>query len=83
MQHGLDAVSILRIAHGVRNVDTMRLVAPHLDVEKEATLFAAGEVADTAGVVAVAGASQIIESLLGSELGGRDVMQHGAGSRPP
>ena len=65
-QHGLDAVSILRIAHGVRNVETMRLVAPHLDVEKEAALFAAGEVADTAGVVAVEGASQIIESLQGA-----------------
>jgi sugar-phosphatase len=65
-QHGLDAVSILRIAHGVRNVETMRLVAPHLDVEKEAALFAAGEVADTAGVVAVEGASRIIETLQGA-----------------
>jgi sugar-phosphatase len=65
-QHGLDALSILRIAHGVRNIDTMRLLAPHLDVEKEAAVFAAGEVADTAGVVAVEGASQIIEILDGA-----------------
>jgi mannitol-1-/sugar-/sorbitol-6-phosphatase len=65
-QHGLDALRILRIAHGVRNVDTMRLLAPHLDVEKEAAVFAAGEVADTAGVVAIEGASQIIEILEGA-----------------
>ena len=38
-KYGLDAVRILRIAHGVRNVDTMRLLVPHLDVEKEAALF--------------------------------------------
>ena len=65
-QHGLDPVRILRIAHGVRNVDTMRLLAPHLDVEQEAALFAAGEVADTDGVVAVEGASVIIEILEGA-----------------
>ena len=65
-QHGLDAVGILRIAHGVRNVDTMRLLAPHLDVEKEAALFAAGEVTDTAGVVAVEGASIMIDVLRGA-----------------
>jgi sugar-phosphatase len=65
-KHGLDAVSILRIAHGVRNVDTMRLLVPHLDVEKEAALFAAGEVADTDGVVAAEGASKIIEDLQGA-----------------
>ena len=65
-QHGLDALSILRIAHGVRNVDTMRLLAPHLDVEKEAADFAGSEVADTAGVVAIEGASQIIEILEGA-----------------
>jgi len=65
-QHGLDVVRILRLAHGIRNVDTMRLLAPQLDVEKEAAVFAAGEVADTAGVVAIEGASQIIEILEGA-----------------
>jgi len=64
-RHGLDAESILRIAHGVRNVDTMRLIVPHLDVEQEAAQFAAHEVADTEGVVAVDGASDILASLHG------------------
>jgi len=65
-RHGLDADSILRIAHGVRNVDTMRLIAPHLAVEEEAALFAAHEVADTEGVVAVQGASSVLASLDGA-----------------
>jgi sugar-phosphatase len=64
-QHGLDAVSILRVAHGVRNIDTMRRLTPQFDVEKEAAFFAAHEVADTAGVVAVQGAAQIIDNLRG------------------
>ena len=64
--HGLDADVILPGAHGVRNVDTMRRIAPHLDVEKEAALFAANEVADTQGVVAVEGAASLLASLEGA-----------------
>jgi sugar-phosphatase len=65
-KHGLDGGSILKIAHGVRNIETMRLVAPHLDVELEAADFAAGEVADTRGVVAVEGASGLLSGLDGA-----------------
>jgi len=62
-KHGLDAEDILRTAHGVRNLDTMRRIAPHLDVEREAADFAADEVADTRGVVAVQGAQALLASL--------------------
>lgn len=65
-KHGLDSQAILKIAHGVRNIETMRLVAPHLDVELEAAEFAAGEVADTRGVVAVEGAPGLLAGLDGS-----------------
>ena len=65
-KHGLDGGSILKIAHGVRNIETMRLVAPHLDVEQEAADFAANEVADTRGVMAVEGASGLLASLRGA-----------------
>ena len=64
-RHGLDADVILQIAHGVRNVDTMRRVAPHLDVEKEAALFAEHEAADTEGVVAVDGAVDLVAASRG------------------
>jgi sugar-phosphatase len=65
-RHALDAARILRIAHGVRNIDTMRRVAPQLDAETEAALFAANEVADTEGVLQVDGAGQAIADLQGS-----------------
>jgi sugar-phosphatase len=65
-QHGLDAASILKIAHGVRNIETMRLVAPHLDVEQEAAGFASNEVADTRGVSAVEGAPGLLAGLDGA-----------------
>jgi sugar-phosphatase len=64
-KHGLEAEDILRKAHGVRNLDTMRLLAPYLDVEREAAQFAADEVADTEGVAAIAGASRLLAGLDG------------------
>lgn len=65
-KHGLDGDSILKIAHGVRNIETMQQVAPHLDVEQEAADFAAGEVADTRGVSAVEGARGLLSGLEGA-----------------
>jgi sugar-phosphatase len=62
-KHHLEVEPILRIAHGVRNIETMRLVAPHLDAEEEAAQFAADEVADTVGVVAVEAAPGLIAAL--------------------
>jgi len=61
--HRLDVDEIMKVAHGVRTVETMRLVAPHLDVEKEAQQFTAREVLDTAGVVAIEGSWQILQAL--------------------
>jgi sugar-phosphatase len=62
-QHGLEMAAVMQVAHGLRTVETMRLVAPHLDVEREAERFTAIEVADTEGVVPIDGALQILEGL--------------------
>ncbi len=62
-QHGLEMAAVMRVAHGLRTVETMRLVAPHLDAEKEAERFTVIEVADTEGVVAIAGALQMLKGL--------------------
>jgi sugar-phosphatase len=62
-RHGLDMESLMRVAHGLRTIETMRHVAPHLDVEQEAKRFEMIEVADTEGVVKIEGSSQILESL--------------------
>lgn len=62
-QHGLEMAAVMQVAHGLRTVETIRLVAPHLDAEKEAERFTAIEVADTEGVVAIEGASRILKGL--------------------
>ena len=35
-RHCLDLNKILQVAYGIRTVETIQLVAPHLDAEKEA-----------------------------------------------
>jgi sugar-phosphatase len=62
-RHGLDVSAIMRVAHGLRTIETMRMAAPHLNVEKEAEEFTAGEIADTDGVVAIEGALQLLSTL--------------------
>src|SRR5258705_898789 len=55
-RHGLDPERVLRIAHGRRSRDTVRAAAPHLDADREAAWIDAVELADVAGLSAVAGA---------------------------
>ncbi len=62
-QHGLDVAAIMRVAHGLRTVETMRLVALHLDAREEAERFTASEVADTEGVAEIEGASELLNRL--------------------
>jgi sugar-phosphatase len=61
--HGLDPDTVLAAAHGMRTIETMRTVAPHLDVAAEAACFTAHEVADTVGVTAIPGAVALLSSL--------------------
>ena len=62
-RHDLDLTEIMKVAHGRRTLETMRLVAPHLSVEEEAQSFAAIEAADTQGVVTIDGALPLLNSL--------------------
>jgi sugar-phosphatase len=62
-KHGLNLAAIMGVAHGMRTVETMRLVAPHLDVEAEAARFTAREVAETDGVVQIEGAFELLTML--------------------
>lgn len=61
--HGLDPEEIMRVAHGMRTVETIRLVAPHLNAEKEAAHFEAGEATDTEGLVEIDGAVSLTQAL--------------------
>jgi alcohol dehydrogenase class IV len=46
---------LLQISHGRRTVDTLKDVAPHLDVESEARALEAAELTAREGIVAVGG----------------------------
>jgi sugar-phosphatase len=62
-RHGVDIREIERVAHGLRSVETIRRVAPHLDAEKEAELFFQRELVDSEGIKAFDGAISLLSNL--------------------
>jgi len=62
-EEGLDFDLIMERAHGMRTIDTIRLVAPHLDAEEETARFEAVEAEDVEGVTAIAGASLLVSAV--------------------
>lgn len=62
-RHDLDIQQIMQVAHGLRSGDTMRLVAPHLDIEAEERQYMAMEETDHEGVTAIVGARQVLAAL--------------------
>ena len=62
-RHWLEPARVLAEAHGRRTSDTIRALAPWLDVETETQALEEAETADTDGVVALPGAVPLLESL--------------------
>ena len=62
-RHGVPFARIAAIHHGRPTLETVRLVAPHLDVEAEARLIERAETEDTEGLVAFAGAARLLSGL--------------------
>jgi sugar-phosphatase len=62
-KHGIDLYHLLQISHGRRTVDTLKDVAPHLDVESEARALEQEELTAREGIAAVGGASQLLRRL--------------------
>ena len=60
---GIETEALLRVAHGRRTRDTVRIVAPHLDPESEAAWIDDQELQDTDGLVEVPGAGRFVRSL--------------------
>jgi len=60
---GVDGDAIMAIAHGVRTVEVIRRVAPHLDAEAEATAIETHEAIDHRGVVVMPGAIDLVKSI--------------------
>ncbi len=62
-KHMLDPDEILAIIHGRPAIQTMRIIAPYLQVEHEAAQLAEAEAADLEGVVALDGAIELLDAL--------------------
>jgi sugar-phosphatase len=60
---GVDGDAIMAIAHGVRTIEVIRRVAPHLDAEKEAAAIENHEAHDQRGVVVMPGAADLVKSI--------------------
>lgn len=62
--HGRDSSLILAECHGRRTIDTVREFGiPGLDVEAESRKIEAMEIADTEGIVAIAGVAELLARL--------------------
>jgi mannitol-1-/sugar-/sorbitol-6-phosphatase len=61
-RHGLDPDDVERFAHGRPSRESVRALTPDADLECEADAIEAAEIADTAGVVALPGAAQLLTS---------------------
>jgi sugar-phosphatase len=60
---GVDGDAIMAIAHGVRTIEVIRRVAPHLDAAAEATAIESHEAHDQSGVTVMPGAADLVKSI--------------------
>ena len=62
-EHGLPPERVIREAHGRRSIETIRVLAPHLEAAGENQVVENMEITDQEGVVAVPGALELLRSL--------------------
>ena len=62
-ERGVDEEEVIAIAHGVRAVEVVRAVAPHLDAISEVRRLEAREAADRDGVVVMPGAVDLLRTI--------------------
>jgi mannitol-1-/sugar-/sorbitol-6-phosphatase len=62
-RHGIDVALVLAEAHGRRTTDTIRAVAPLLDIAAEARLLEEAETVDFDGVTTLPGAARLLGAL--------------------
>jgi mannitol-1-/sugar-/sorbitol-6-phosphatase len=60
---GVDGDAVMAIAHGVRTIEVIRRVAPHLDAESEAAAIENHEAYDQRGVTVMPGALELVQSI--------------------
>ena len=62
-EHGVDGDQVIAIGHGVRAIEVIRAVAPHLDAEAEVRKLESREADDRDGVVVMPGAVELVRSV--------------------
>jgi sugar-phosphatase len=62
-EHSLDPQKVLEIAHGVRTIEIVRTLAPHLDAEAEVKRIEKREADDQEGVAVMAGAAELLKAI--------------------
>ena len=60
---GVDEEKVMAIAHGVRSVEVVRAVAPHLNAEEEVNVLEQSEIDDHEGVTVMPGAVELVASI--------------------
>jgi sugar-phosphatase len=61
--NNIDPQKVLDIAHGVRTIEIVRRLAPHLDAEAEALMLEKREADDQEGVSVMSGAADLLASI--------------------
>ena len=62
-EQGIDEEKVMAIAHGVRTVEVIRAVAPHLDADKEVRRLESREAEDQVDVTVMPGAAGLIATI--------------------
>jgi len=62
-EHNLDPQKVLEIAHGVRTIEIVRMLAPQLDAEAEVKRIEKREADDQEGVAVMAGAAELLKAI--------------------
>src|SRR4051812_6873899 len=62
-RHALDGDAVMRVVHGRRAVDSVRELVPHADLDAELARLVEQETTDTADVVALPGAAELLAAL--------------------
>jgi sugar-phosphatase len=60
---GLQPEPFLRVCHGRRALETIRLAAPHLDAEAEVAAFQPDQAGDASPIAPIEGAARLLEAL--------------------
>jgi mannitol-1-/sugar-/sorbitol-6-phosphatase len=62
-EQGIDVEKTMAVAHGVRAIEVIRAVAPHLDAEAEVRKLESREAADRDGVAVMPGAADLVRKV--------------------